>query len=141
MAELCDLPAQHVLVQGVVVRDQHLEAHDGDLFDGRRDRGRGATHTDLGHDVPQLLRRHGFGERRLHHAAVRGHHLIGPDRAGNDEDDRKLMPSAPAAELGCNRKSVDGGFAVLDKRQVEGLTRGNQLGGVFRLRGGRWRAP
>ena len=88
VTELADKAPQGVLVQRVVLGDQHLQNAWRDL--GMRLWGNLLVRPHLGHDVMQLVRWHRFDECRLHHAAVGGAGLLRARGRRGDEDYRQL---------------------------------------------------
>ena len=116
MAELDHQSLQQVLVEGVVVGDQHTQRSRLDhprLFLPR------ASAADLDEDVVQRPRRDRLGQHRLDHTTVGGGRLRRGRRRGRDQNDRHLVCPARAAQGGRDLEAVDRRRAVLDQGDVE----------------------
>ncbi len=94
VAEPHDESTQEVLVERVVIGDQHLQRTGRNPFD---DRGHDRSHrssADLDHHVMQLARSHRLGQRCLHQSAVSGAGLLSSGRGSCDQHDRQLVGTA-----------------------------------------------
>ncbi len=140
MTELGHQAAEQVLVQRIVVGDQHFERPRRDPFDLRWGRRYHLVNPHLDHYVVQLARRHGLGERCLHQPAVGGSRFL-RRRLGADKHDRKLLRTSERPQRSRQREAVDRWEAVLDQRDVEGLALLGSGEGFFRCGLGRDRSP